>query len=399
MATGKRERYQEAFDQANALLPAIVFEEPSTAVDGSKPEGTAKRVLVSCNPGEALLLHYVHNFWQPDSDYVKDCALVDKDPLSTQYVRDNASVVRLHMKPYEPFQTMTVGKLKTGDIRGWMRWASENGRSPRRINVALSAMRVAIHRAISNQYLTSDPFSNVGNATEDPEERGILTLAELQKLIHAPVENIHYRTAVLLGALCGMRRGEIRGLLWGDIQDDTIDLSHNFVNYDGPKKPKRGSKRLIPLIKPVIDLLEQLKELAPKSTPASYVFESSVCPGKPFGSTFFHTAICKELERIGIPGKWHSRKPCPEGYVNVQEERNLTLHGMRHEFVTLARLAGVTDMEIQALAGHKDARMMAQYSHAKQVIDFTEMKKKLEKGFTGVAEKTEPEKKAAGGNQ
>jgi integrase len=145
--------------------------------------------------------------------------------------------------------------------------------------------------------------------------------------------------------------------------------------------------------------LKQLKELAPESTPTSYVFESSVCPGKPFGSTFFHNAICKELEGIGIPGKWHSRKPCPEGYVNVQEERNLTLHGMRHEFVTLARLAGVTDMEVQALAGHKDARMMAQYSHANQVIDFTETKKKLEKGFIGFAEKTEPEKKAAGGNQ
>jgi integrase len=260
-------------------------------------------------------------------------------------------------------------------------------------------MRVAIRRAVSDEYLTNDPFSNVGEATENPEERGILTPAEVQNLIKAPIKNIQYRAVVLLGALCGMRRGEMRGLFWGDIQDSIINLNHNFVNYDGLKDPKRGSKRLVPLLKPVIKILEKLKELTPNPVPDSFVFASSKCPGNPLGETFFRNAFCRELEGIGIPGKWHSRKPCPEGYVNVQEERNLTLHGMRHDFVTLARLAGVTDMEIQALAGHKDARMMAQYSHAKQVIDFTETKKKLEKGFIGFAEKTEPETKAAGGNE
>ncbi len=61
-----------------------------------------------------------------------------------------------------------------------------------------------------------------------------------------------------------------------------------------------------------------------------------------------------------------------------QKERNLTLHGMRHTFVTLARMAGIPDIIIQSLAGHKSAEMMNRYSHAAQVIDFEETRKRLE---------------------
>jgi integrase len=58
---------------------------------------------------------------------------------------------------------------------------------------------------------------------------------------------------------------------------------------------------------------------------------------------------------------------------------------MRHDYVTLARLAGMPDMVIQQLAGHKDARMMAQYSHANQIIDFQAVNKTLEIAFLAKA--------------
>jgi integrase len=68
-------------------------------------------------------------------------------------------------------------------------------------------------------------------------------------------------------------------------------------------------------------------------------------------------------------------------YVNEQTRLNLTFHGLRHTFITLGRLAGITDLEIQALAGHKSSRMMERYSHASQVLDFTAAREKLEKAI------------------
>ena len=71
------------------------------------------------------------------------------------------------------------------------------------------------------------------------------------------------------------------------------------------------------------------------------------------------------LEEIGILEK-------------EKKNRNLSLHGLRHTFITHARSAGLPDLHVQALAGHKSAAMMDRYSHASQVIDFEAARKKLE---------------------
>lgn len=61
-----------------------------------------------------------------------------------------------------------------------------------------------------------------------------------------------------------------------------------------------------------------------------------------------------------------------------QKDRNLTFHGLRHTYVTLGRLAGISDLEMQALTGHKSIEMINRYSHANQIIDFTLARNRLE---------------------
>ena len=168
--------------------------------------------------------------------------------------------------------------------------------------------------------------------------------------------------AVLLSVLCGMWCGEIRGLQWGDIQEGYIDLKHNFQDLEGVKVPKWGSSRTIPLPTSVETILSRL----PKKDNNSFILESEKINGKPIGSTFFRSALRRELETIGIS-------------VEEQKRRNITFHSLRHTFITLGRLAGISDIEIQTLAGHKDASMMNHYSHAGQVLDFKAAKEKLEK--------------------
>jgi hypothetical protein len=75
-------------------------------------------------------LDYISDFWSLNSDYVKDYALTEDQPHSGKYLIDNEAVFRLHLKPYEPFQNIPVGELRSEHIRAWMRWAKDNGRSP-----------------------------------------------------------------------------------------------------------------------------------------------------------------------------------------------------------------------------------------------------------------------------
>jgi integrase len=74
-------------------------------------------------------------------------------------------------------------------------------------------MRIAVRYAVSREELDRDPFKNIGEAEEQPKEKGVLAPGEVSLLIQAPMTNPRTRLAVLLGLLCGLRRGEVRGLL------------------------------------------------------------------------------------------------------------------------------------------------------------------------------------------
>ena len=68
---------------------------------------------------------------------------------------------------------------------------------------------------------------------------------------------------------------------------------------------------------------------------------------------------------------------------------NLGDHSLRHTFVTLAQLSGISDVEIRAMTGQKSQAVMNRYSHAPQVINFDEARRKIETpyiaNFTKVA--------------
>jgi integrase len=255
-------------------------------------------------------------------------------------------------------------------------------------------MSVAVRHAVSRGEIEKDPFRNIREAPDMRKEKGVLNPAELARLINTPASDPWGRLAVLLGALCGLRLGEVRGLLWGDIGNGIISIRHNFIDEDGLKVPKCGSTGTVPFTESVRAAIEDVRRISLAPGPERYIMESPECPGKPFSKTHLEKALAKELEAIGIPGKWRpaphpgkkltaeETKP-PEGYVNEQRRRNLTFHGLRHTFVTLGRLAGISDLEIQALARHKSGAMMERYSHASQVLDFTAAREKLEKVIGG----------------
>ena len=242
-------------------------------------------------------------------------------------------------------------------------------------------MRVPIRDAYRDEKIPTDPFFNIREAAHIGKEKGVLTPVEVSSLIGNNVMNPRWRLAILLGCLCGMRRGEIRGLKWGDIGEGIINIKHNFVKFDGLKTPKCASARVVPLPTSVKIILDIVQKTSKNTAPECFIFEQFNKPGTPVTEQFFRHALDRELSGIGISGEWPrwNKEKAPEGYINEQKQRNLSFHSLRHTYITLGRIAGITDIEIQALAGHKDARMMDNYTHAEQILDFASAREKLEK--------------------
>jgi integrase len=232
---------------------------------------------------------------------------------------------------------------------------------------------VAVHYALGRGEIDRDPFLQITPAAEDHEEKGILTKEEAAKLAGYSAGHADDHAAVLLGLLCGMRLGEVRGLHWSDIdrKAGVIHIRHNWQDLEGIKDPKCGSRRTVPLTDGVRKALESIKTGGEK--PKNFVLPSE-SPGKPRCCGYFRLALIRQLEGIGITEE-------------DKNERNISFHSLRHTYITLGRMAGISDMEIQALAGHRGAGMMHRYSHAAQAMDFDDARKKLHEGIAGKTQK------------
>jgi len=184
-----------------------------------------------------------------------------------------------------------------------------------------------------------------------------------------PIADPRTRLFMLLGCLCGLRRGEMRGLQWGDIKDGLITVQHNYQDNEGMKLPKYNSVRKVPVPEAVQKVLDNVFENAFETSPESFVFASICKPGRPLSNNFFRDGVAKEFLGLGINE-------------TQQEERFLSCHSLRHSFVTLSQLMGVPDIIISALAGHKSVTTTGKYSHVPQIIDFGDARKRIEATYT-----------------
>ena len=346
---GKKERRAEAFEIA--LKIAV---EMTTA-----PEKN--------NVANIPLLKYIESFWQPDSDYVREKRFVDKSPISEHYLLTNRRLVEMKIKPFDGFKNITLNELTKPLIRQWKLWLAEQGYSGRVINGALLALRVPVKRAFSDDLIPSDPFNGVQRAAHVEKKRGILTPAEIKKLVDTPIIDPRSRLAVYLPLYCSMRMGEVRGLKWGDILDGIIHIRHNWQEKEKIKACKCGSQGYVPMPRVVSELVNKLFEIAPLTGQDDFVM--SIKPYRPICREYLWEALRKELKGIGIEE-------------TQRKQRNIVYHSLRHSFVTACRLAGLSDFETMTLSRHKDVKMLQRYSHGQEAIDVRSIGAKLERSLS-----------------
>jgi integrase len=342
---GKNRRWQEAYNKALSMADDICFEDYT------------------------YLITYLKDFWREDSPYCKYRRLVEDRPLTNKYLDDNQKGVEYYIKSYPPFQQLKISELTAPMVNDWKLWLVERGTGKRRINTLIQTLKTAFAFAYSRDEVPENPLLKISPIRYREKERGVLTVEETEALLTVPEEDLRVKCAILLATFCGLRRGEVRGLQWGDIdmEKGLLNIQHNWVDTEGLKGCKAGSNRQTILHSSIKPILRDLKQFSPHTSDEDYVHFSKERVDEPFSNTIIQKGFMRTLRNIGID-------------TETKRERNLTFHGLRHSFVTLARMAGLPDIAIMALAGHKSSNMMDRYSHAGQVINFTDAREKLERG-------------------
>ncbi len=158
-------------------------------------------------------------------------------------------------------------------------------------------------------------------------------------------------------ALCGLRRGELAGLRWADVDLDgkTLAVVNNRVDAGGKaveNDPKSAmSRRTLPLPDRLVSVLRAAKarqaaeRLALGVDGGSWEYVVSNEAGDPY-----HPQVLSRYWRDAV---------------KAAELRGIKLHAARHTAATAMHLAGVPVAVIAAWIGHKDASLtMRLYAHS-----------------------------------
>lgn len=210
--------------------------------------------------------------------------------------------------------------------------------------------------------IVRNPCDDANPPRMDTKEKKALTPDQAHVLVAMLDERSDRDCAYLLAITMGLRRGEICGLSWGDIdfEQGIVDISHSFDTLGNLKATKtKAGMRLLPLTEDMAQALRVHREA--------------------------------QLERFQRTNQW--RKP-EEGYL-VQDENTAVicgkygnritpaalsrwwiddragfgldgwcLHELRHTYLTMLALSGVHPKVMQELAGHYSSQItMDIYTH------------------------------------
>ena len=196
------------------------------------------------------------------------------------------------------------------------------------VNVELKVLRALYNFAIQCKCARENPVSKVDFFRGVEKKPRFLQKEEIENLL----SNSNGLYPVLYTFLkTGLRKSELINLRWED-----IDFERKYIRVESKEdwRTKTGNTREIPITDDLIGVLNKL------SKTSDYVFLNS--KGRKYG--FHLTERVKRLARsIGIS--------------------DMTVHALRHTFISHLVMNGVDLVSVKELAGHSDIKTTMRYAH------------------------------------
>lgn len=241
-----------------------------------------------------------------------------------------------------------VDKLTASRIEEWRDRLLDSGDiSHRTANKLMMIVGAVLERALKRGLIAENPSRRVEKLRERAyDDLEFYEPDEVWKLVRSAASSGD-ATMFLLLAFSGLRRGEALGLTWRDVdfEREVIRVRANWSH--GQLVTTKGDRvRSVPLVPQLADSLREIREESRLSGPDDPVFCDEL--GHRLDGSALRRRFIAARNRAGL--------------------RPLRLHDLRHTFASLA-IDVASPVEVQAWAGHRDARTTARYTHYKSRRD------------------------------
>ena len=242
--------------------------------------------------------------------------------------------VRNHLVPYfgdvaltsitrEQVERFMAAKLVAVDETGERVW------SVKTLTNVLMVLKRLLASALDWSYLSTNPASSVKAPTRQHVEREGFTREELGTVFATAAAP--WAALFRIYAFTGLRRGELLGLKWSDVELDAgrIHIRRSFGRYGFGEPKSRAGRRAVALAPSLVAELRRHK-LAASSNDHDLVFASQA--GTPIDPDNLYRAWARTLRKAGL--------------------RHLPMHSLRHTAVSLLIEAGANPKQLQKMVGH-----------------------------------------------
>lgn len=311
----------------------------------SEARGDAARGIV--HDDENMLLGEYLSRWLRDSQ---------RGSVRESTFDRDSYLIRLHVQPV--LGRIKLSKLTPLAVQGLYRDRLDTGLSSSTVNKIHTVLHKALGQAVQWDLIPRNPAAAVKAPRPVSEEMRPLSAEEARRLLDA-ARGDRLEALYVLAVTTGMRRGELLGLKWSDIdlQDARLGIRRTLTRVDngkrhslGDTKNKKG-RRTVRLTPQAVDVLrshleQQLREiedLGDLYDDHGLVFTSEA--GTPINpANLRNRSFATLLRRAGLP--------------------HIRFHDLRHTCATLLLGKGVHPKFVQELLGHATiAITLDTYSH------------------------------------
>ncbi|MFI9175975.1 tyrosine-type recombinase/integrase [Streptomyces lincolnensis] len=241
------------------------------------------------------------------------------------------TIVRLYLKPR--IGKIPLNKLSVPLMQRFINQLLSDGHSVSKVHVIRKVLSASLTRAEREELIARNLARLVELPQEEPKEVKPWSVEEVSRFLE--VVKTHRLYAAYLMLFYGLRKGELLGLRWQDIEvaNSKIHVRQQLQRVGrqiliGPLKTTK-SRRDLPLLDPVrLALAEYYEQHRVKDT--ELVF--TTVEGKPIDPGNFLRDFKKVCQTNGL--------------------RVISVHTIRHTVATLLKRQRVPDRDIQLILGH-----------------------------------------------
>jgi site-specific recombinase XerD len=236
-------------------------------------------------------------------------------------------------------------EIRTSDLRRFLANEATQRPAPSSQARTVAALRCFFRFCVESDYLERDPAHVLRTPKKREALPDVLDRAELSRLLDVPGQEgvwtrVHVgkrerdRLLLALFAYGGLRRAELLGLDWDD-----VDLDRRLIRV---RNTKGGRQRVVPIHPGLVPLfVDYAATRTPLGDPALFVGVL----GRRLSPTILTATFRRYTDAAG-----------------VSRRKRVTPHTLRHVFATELLSAGANLRQIQELLGHKHLDSTQRYT-------------------------------------